>query len=729
MPIRSSSRICFQFLSFTLLSALSLHALTNSAPRPSVAPIPSEVSSNHFIVTVGGTSSPVMHAVSGYYLLNFAIDGPTKITVTADDPHYWDTGVEVQPWSLGIRPQLQGRTISFTLSSPVKISITRPGDHLAGAEMLFLFANTPEKAPPLKASATLRYYGPGVHHENIDAQSGDNIYLADGAVVFGALNLWDVDHVRVFGRGTIIYDGPQDPDHDEGWKNQRNWHVIVMHEAKYISVEGITCVVRSRTWMIQMRDARNVLFDNIKVIGGSPGNANQDGMDWLGGGDAVVRNSFFRAADDIFAMYGNWDGYTAEALTTPGHEVDNITIEDSVLSTSISNVVRVGWPRKIFDSHHFVMRNSDVIHMGVGGCGVPFALFEIWADPGGKGDHSDYFFDNIRMDDWYSLVQLRQPNPGIHNIHFRDISGLETPSMTPSVLLGDVDGVTFDGVKLGGKLMQSNAEMPLNVEQGAAQPDYLDDAPAASFVYNAGMIAPLRDVQFEASSSQSPKHKIVSYQWSFGDGARATGPVVHHAFGDTSGTLWDGSGRYRVLLKTTDSGGRSAWEYQPVVVTKSLSPPVTAAPAVQGIPYRYYEPDIVSLASIANAVPVASGISSTLQTTPRKRTENYAMVFDGYIDIPADGGYTFTLLSTDEGEISIDGTVIARSPKPFPQVCGLAGNAVQPASGSIGLAAGKHAIHVAMTHAKGEDGFSVLWQGRGLAQSTIPASALFHLER
>jgi hypothetical protein len=730
MPIRLCSRICF-VLSLAVLAPLAIHARVIPGVRSSMAPIPSEVSSTHFTVTVGGVSSPVMHAVSGYYLFNFEIHEPTTVTVTADDAHYWDTGVEVQPWSLGIRPQLQGHTISLTLSGPAKISITRPGDHLAGAEMLFLFANTAEKDPPVKTSAGVRYYGPGVYRENIDAKSGDNIYLADGAVIFGGLNLWDVDHVRVFGRGTIIYDGPQDPDHDEGWKNQKNWHVIGMHDATDISIEGITCVVRSRTWMIQMRDSRHVLFDNVKVIGGSKGNANQDGMDWLGGGDAVVRNSFFRAADDIFAMYGNWDGYTPEALTTPGHEVDNITIEDSVLSTSISNVVRVGWPRKIFDSRHFVMRNTDVIHMGMGGCGVPFALFEIWADPGGKGDHSDYLFENIRMDNWYSLVQLRQPNPGIHNVRFRDISGLETPSMVQSVLLGAVDGVTFDGVKLGGRVIRSNAEMPLELKQSAAPPDYSGgNAPIASFAYDSGMISPGRDVKFEASSSGPPTNKIVSYEWSFGDGGRAAGSSVHHAFTDTSGTLWDRSGRYRVLLKTTDAGGRSAWAYEPVVVTNSLLPAVkAAAAAIPGLGYHYYESGSVSLPSIASATAVASGISPTLEPSLRKRPEDYGVMFDGFIDIPADGGYTFTLLSTDEGEISIDSTVIARSPKPLAQVCGLVGNAVQSSSGSIGLAAGKHAFHVAMTHTKGSEGFAVLWQGRGIAQSAVPASALFHSEK
>jgi len=70
-----------------------------------------------------------------------------------------------------------------------------------------------------------------------------------------------------------------------------------------------------------------------------------------------------------------------------------------VLSTSISNVARLGCPRKIFDSHNFILRDSEGLLMGVGGCGVPFALFEIWADPGGQGHHFYIRLEDIRLDD------------------------------------------------------------------------------------------------------------------------------------------------------------------------------------------------------------------------------------------------------------------------------------------------------------------------------------------
>jgi len=166
--------------------------------------VPREIRSDHFLVTVNGIPAPVSHAAANYYYLNFDMTGRAIISITAPTKSYWSKGVEVQPWRLGIRPTRRGRGITFTLTRPEKISISRPGDHLAGAEMLFLFANPPEAKPPTRNTAGVRYFGPGVYRESIDAKSGDIIYLAPGAVVFGSLNIWGVHDVKVFGRGSWV---------------------------------------------------------------------------------------------------------------------------------------------------------------------------------------------------------------------------------------------------------------------------------------------------------------------------------------------------------------------------------------------------------------------------------------------------------------------------------------------------------------------------------------------
>lgn len=676
--------VCRAMFFVSLASLMCASARCATHATAAIAPIPSEVRSSRFLVAVNGHRTPVMHAAAGYYLLNFDLAGPAEISVTAADARFWDGGVEVQPLRLGIRPVRRGATIRFRLNGPAKLTIARPGDHFADAEMLFLFANEPDPPKITPQTPGIRYYAAGVHHESINAQSGDNIYLADGAVLFGSLNVWQVHDVHVFGHGTIIYDGPQNPGNDEGWMHKPDWHCIVMDNARNIEIDGITCIVRSRTWQIQMRDSEHIGYYNIKVIGGNPSDANQDGMDWLGGGDTTIRNSFFRASDDDFALEGNWDGYSQEAMLTPGHDVHNITIEDSIASTSISNTIRVNWPQKTFNSAHFLMRNMDVIHTGFGACKVPFAFFELWADPDGNGWHTDYRFENIRLEDWYSLFQIRQPNPKVRDISFTHIAAMDGPAMLPPTLKGDIVGVTLADIPVVG-----DPANYVRVEDHAAAPTYDRSAPDAQFDYTPGLLRPHHPVLFRA---HAPAMQGRRFAWIFGDGTSAEGAVVHHAFPDTQGSLLDSSGNFRVLLHITNPDGSEMWGAQPVVVAQRALP------------------------ALAPSEETARATSTSVRT----------------IDIPAEGGYTFTLLAAQSAALSIDNLPPVHSPKMRPQVCGATGYAVQATRISAALAAGKHRVQIewapggnqadALSGAAGPP--QLIWQGPGIATQTVPGQAL-----
>ncbi len=671
-----------------LLLLLSV-AAQGAQPRSSVSlyPIPAEVRSDHFRVAVNGQQTEVLHAATGYYLLNFDAVGAVTVAVTAQDPHYWDRGVEVQPMRLGIRPVRHGATVTFPMSAPGKVTVTRPGDHFADAEMLFLFANPPDQARITAQTPHVRYYGPGVYYENLDARSGDTIYIAGGAVIFGSLNVWQVEDVRVLGTGTLIYDGPQDPHADQGWMHRQNWHAVVMDQARNIEVRGPTFITRSRSWQIQMKDSHHIGFSNVKVIGGNPNDANQDGMDWLGGGDTTVRNSFLRASDDVFALQGNWDGYDPELLRIPGHDVRNITIEDTIASTSISNTVRVGWPEKTFNSAHFRMSDVDVIHTGFGGCKVPFAFFELWADPDGKGSHSDYRFHDIRLEDWYSLYQVRQPLPAVRDVQFSEIWAMDSAAMVGPVLLGDVAGVTQTEATGQGFAGSAGARL----EAGAAAPVVTSGTAGARFHYTAGLLKPRQKILFTAepvvSSAADPE---ASYEWLFGDGTRAEGRVVTHAFPDAEGTLLDGSGRFRVLLHTLDGGGRQAWASRQVV-----------------------------LATTARARPVL-----TSEAEPAG-----GRIFERTLRIPAAGGYTFTLLTSTEASLSLDAGAEVHTPKARAQVCGAPGNAVQPLRLSAALTSGEHRIRVVRkddlenADPQPEQQPELLWEGPGIEREIIPPGA------
>jgi PA14 domain/PKD domain len=694
------------------------------ASRVAPVPVPPEMRSTDFMVTVNGKPVAVAHAAANYSYASFDIKGKVTVEVTATEPGFWTPGVDIEPWRLGLRPQLHGQTIRFKLNGPAKLAISRPRDFLNHATMLFLFAGRPPEPPPHGAS--VRVYPPGVYHQSLNPTSGETLYLEPGSYFFGSLNLWNVHDVKVLGRGTIVYDGPQDPAADEGWMQKPDWHCIGAMDAEKIEVHGLTCIVRSRTWSIQMKDSQGFLYDDLRVMGGNPGNANQDGMDWIGSSNGIVRNSFFRASDDVISLEGNWDGYTDADMVRPGRNVENIVVEDSELSTSISNVVRAGWPQKVFNSSHITLRNSDVLHAGIGACGQTFGLIGFWGSNGASGAHTDYTFENLWLDNWYSLAQLEQEEPGLQDFTFRNIWALDQPPLAESTITGDVSNVRFENVTYGQKKVGDLAELPAVVTQDNDTPVFAaPSGPRALMRWKPLVVRRGEKVTFEAM--RQPR---ALYTWLFGDGTEAHGQRVTHRYDDAAGTEWNGgatgAGRFRVLLKAEDDKGHQDWAGQGVVVVGEWHAAVKPyKPPQPGLEWSLYPGAWTELPDLTKQTGMFGGVSAAFDEDAHG-LEQYATAWDGYLNVPRDGGYTFHLMARDGARLVIDGVQVAKTGPPFAQVCGSPGNAVRYDRGSIGLRAGLHRFHLEGLHFASQGEPRVLWEGPGVPLGEVPALAFSH---
>jgi len=706
-----------------LLILVALLSVAHAGAEVQAPPVPPEMQNGFFAVTVNNQRIGVAHAASNYEFVNFDTTGPVDISITAADPHFWDSGVDIEPWRLGLRaehPKGEPQTICFRLPSPAKVTVSRPGDFLNQARMLFIFVGAPPPPPPVGPNIIV--VPPGIHRQSLNPKSGDTIYFEPGAFVFGSLNLWQVDNVKVLGRGTIVYDGPQDPYGDSGWMRKPDWHCIVAYQAHNVEIDGLTCIIRSRTWSIQMTDSTGFRFDDLRVLAGTPANANQDGMDWMGGGDTIVNHSFFRASDDDLAALGNWDGYTQEAMTRPGAEVHDILVENSEFSTSISNTVRLGWPQKIYNLHNFTLRDSDILHSGLGSCGQTFGLLGFWGANGASGDHSGVTFENLLLDNWYSLVQMEQELPSLHGFAFRNIWALDQPPLAGSTMTGSVSDVTFANVKYGQTRVTSDAQMPLAVSGGASEPAFAPAAPLiAAFTVDPPVIEPKRKITLTAQGIPGAR-----YTWLFGDGTSSHKRKVRHSFPDAKGTELDGrngAGRFRVLLHVTDNADRQDWASQGVVAVAQWHDPIVAAgQTMPGLAWKTYAGTWTELPDFSPLPPLQSGTSNDL-TASVEGIAKYATVWDGFISIPADGGYTFHLIDRDGARLVIDGIEVAKTGPAFGLVCGSPGNALRYDRGSLGLRAGLHKIHVEALNTASEGPPRLLWEGPAISTTTVPAAA------
>jgi hypothetical protein len=131
-----------------------------------------------------------------------------------------------------------------------------------------------------------------------------------------------------------------------------------------------------------------------------------------------------------------------------------------------------------------------------------------------------------------------------------------------------------------------------------------------------------------------------------------------------------------------------------------------------GLKYSYYEGAWAMLPSFASLTALKTGMVSNFDLSVANRAENYAILFTGYILIPASGQYTFWTMSDDGSKLYIDNQQVVNND---------GGHAPQEAQGTVTLAAGLHAIQVSYFQSTGGAALSVYWAGPGFGRQQIPA--------
>ncbi|HUU98448.1 MAG TPA: family 20 glycosylhydrolase [Phycisphaerae bacterium] len=140
--------------------------------------------------------------------------------------------------------------------------------------------------------------------------------------------------------------------------------------------------------------------------------------------------------------------------------------------------------------------------------------------------------------------------------------------------------------------------------------------------------------------------------------------------------------------------------------------------AQPGLAYEYYEYEgrWSKLPDFDKLERVAAGTVPTFDISMRKRNDHFAFRFRGYIEVPADGMYTFHLLSDDGSRLWIGSDLVVDHD-------GL--HAPSEKSGQVILKPGKHPIRVEYFEAGGARRLEVSYEGPGTAKQPIPKSALW----
>lgn len=165
---------------------------------------------------------------------------------------------------------------------------------------------------------------------------------------------------------------------------------------------------------------------------------------------------------------------------------------------------------------------------------------------------------------------------------------------------------------------------------------------------------------------------------------------------------------YMEQFKHTLEGERATFTPRDAVSLKNPKP---------GLRYGYFEgawdkvPDFTKLKAKSN------GISATFDFGKREKDEYFGLAFDGYLKAPKDGMYTLYIESNDGSKLYLDGELLVDND-------GL--HDLDTRGRPVALRAGYHAISTGYFQAGLNKGFSVYWEGPGIAKSPIPAEALYH---
>lgn len=235
--------------------------------------------------------------------LSFALDGPVQVEIIPQKPFQ---DVVIRPAALGIVPTVTDGVISFTLEKPAYFTVEPYGRNHA----LHLFADPMAPYPVPSRDEALLYFGPGVHDVgHITLQSGQTLFIDEGAVVYACVSAMDAENIRILGRG--ILDNSRNrarllfpcsaENNREAVNNAIRQHTVQLEYCTHIHIEGIT-IRDSLVYNIRPIGCKDLHISNVKIIG--CWRYNSDGIDMHNCQDVLIENCFIRTFDDSICVKG-----------------------------------------------------------------------------------------------------------------------------------------------------------------------------------------------------------------------------------------------------------------------------------------------------------------------------------------------------------------------------------------------------------------------------------------
>lgn len=155
----------------------------------------------------------------------------------------------------------------------------------------------------------------------------------------------------------------------------------------------------------------------------------------------------------------------------------------------------------------------------------------------------------------------------------------------------------------------------------------------------------------------------------------------------------------------------------PYTGTIPTTPPVTT----NGLNYKYYEGNWDALPNFSALTPVKTGTTANIDISVRNVNDYFGIVWEGYINIPIAGTYTFETVSDDGSKFYFNSGYL-------PNGNALVNNdglhPAQSATGSVNIAAaGAYPVAISFFEKYGGESMQLYWTGPGIPRQLVPNAA------
>ncbi len=400
----------------------------------------------------------------------FSFSGEVEVVVTA----HLERSVEaasIRPHAYEIPCKIEGKKISFKLDRPRQVAVSI-NDNRDNPLFIFAkeiesdipdpdspdvlnFAEEPERHREENRPKTL-YFPPGVYdlveigydmNKGFPLREGETVYIAGGAVVYGAFSAPDeADHITVRGRGVISGDRymwvrRRYEEANIPWSYSKYREIAVYLHGQYNKVEGITFTDPVH-FCVSVGD--NAHVSGIQCFGWW---YTTDGV--RAGKRSLTENCFFKCNDDFVKVYH-----------------DDMVVKNCVFWQQVNGApFMMSWNLTEPVSG---VRVSDCIIMA---CEV--TNDRVWSTNRAVfccrqlhgADMSDFVFENILIEgDIYRLIGMRIGQAGsLSNITMRnvEVTGRMLNTNQLNAEVGSISGIRVENLTVEGKPITTPEELML----------------------------------------------------------------------------------------------------------------------------------------------------------------------------------------------------------------------------------------------------------------------------